>query len=317
MPTDVSFIIAAFNAEESIRRAVESALAQEGVAVEVIVVDDCSSDATAQAALDLSSERVRVIRLDQNRGPGGARNAGLEAARGRWVAVLDADDAVHPERMARLLRRAEETGAEIAVDNLEVIDGMGGSKPMFAPARLAAMPEMTLAAFVAGNHLFEETFSLGYMKPAIERDFLERHGLRYVETLRVGEDYVFLASALAVGGRCAVEPRPSYAYHIRAGSISRTLELHHVEAMLKADAVFLSDHAMGPVAGAAQEKRTRSLKKAAAYLALVGHLKDGAPIRAAAAAMRDPAAVGLLRLPISVRLRRFARPIRAAQRVFG
>jgi succinoglycan biosynthesis protein ExoO len=313
----VSFIIAAFNAEETIRRAVESALAQEGVAVEVVVVDDCSTDATAQAALDLSSERVRVIRLDQNRGPGGARNAGLEAACGRWVAVLDADDAVHPERMSRLLQRAEETGAEIVVDNLEVINDRGGSKPMFEPARLAAMPEMTLATFVAGNHLFEETFSLGYMKPAMERGLLERHGLRYHETLRVGEDYVFLASALAVGGRCAVEPRPGYAYHIRAGSISRRLELHHVEAMIEADVDFLNRHALGPTAAAAQERRTRSLKRAAAYLALVGHLKDGAPIRAAAAAMRDPAAVGLLRMPISVRLRRFARPFRTAPGVFG
>ena len=62
--------------------------------------------------------------------------------------------------------------------------------------------------------------------------------LRYDETLRIGEDYILLASALAKGGRCVVEPSVGYSYHVRAGSISRVLELHHVEAMLAADVDF-------------------------------------------------------------------------------
>ncbi len=66
--------------------------------------------------------------------------------------------------------------------------------------------------------------------------------MRYDETLRIGEDYILLASALAKGGRCVVEPDAGYAYHIRDGSISRVLELHHVEAMLAADAAFLRGH---------------------------------------------------------------------------
>jgi succinoglycan biosynthesis protein ExoO len=318
MPIDVTFIIAAFNSERTIVRAVESALAQDGVGVEVIVVDDCSGDATARAALDLASDRVRVIRLDDNRGPGGARNAGLDAARGRWIAVLDADDAVYPDRMARLIRRAEAAGADIAVDNLDVVDERTGSiYPMFAPARLTATPELTLEAFVAGNHLFEDTFSLGYMKPVVARDLLDRHALRYIEALRIGEDYVFLASALARGGRCVVEPLPGYAYHSHGGSISSVLELGHVEAMLRADEIFLRDHALDVAARAAQLGRTRSLRRAASYLSLVGHLKDHAPIRAAAAAIGNPAAVGLLRMPLSARWRRLTRNFRSqGQRAF-
>ena len=92
--------------------------------------------------------------------------------------------------------------------------------------------------------MFENTFSFGYMKPIFERHFLRRHALRYDETLRIGEDYILLASALAKGGRCVVEPSVGYSYHVRAGSISRVLELHHVEAMLAADAAFVRDHAL-------------------------------------------------------------------------
>jgi succinoglycan biosynthesis protein ExoO len=313
MPIDVTFLIAAFNAQETIARALRSALAQEGIGVEVVVVDDCSSDGTAAIADSIRDERVRVVRLDRNRGPGGARNAGLDAARGRWVAVLDADDTVRPDRMARLLQRAEAAGSEIVVDNIEVIDEAAGtSMPMFTAQRLQAMPRMTLAEFIAGNLLFEQKFSLGYMKPVVRRDFIEAHALRYVQTLRIGEDYLFLASALAAGGSCAVEPEPFYAYRIRPGSISRVLELRHVEAMLEADKAFLRDHVLGDAARHAQARRTRSLRKAASYLSLVGHLKDRAALKAAVTAIRDPAAVRLLGMPISVRLRHVMRPFREA-----
>jgi succinoglycan biosynthesis protein ExoO len=152
------------------------------------------------------------------------------------------------------------------------------------------------------------------MKPVVARDLLDRHALRYVEALRIGEDYVFLASALARGGRCVVEPLPGYAYHSHGGSISSVLELGHVEAMLRADEIFLRDHALDGAARAAQLGRTRSLRRAASYLSLVGHLKDHAPIRAAAAAIGNPAAVGLLRMPLSARWRRLTRNFRSQGR---
>jgi succinoglycan biosynthesis protein ExoO len=316
MSIDVTFLIAAFNAEETIARAIGSALAQESVDVEVLIVDDCSADATLAIAESFPGERVRVIRLGSNRGPGGARNAGLDAARGRWIAVLDADDTVRPDRAARLLQCAAETASEVVVDNLDVTDeATGAATPMFGIERLQAMPEMMLADFIAGNLLFEQKFSLGYMKPVIRRDFLERYALRYVETIRIGEDYLFLASALARGGRCTVEPEPFYAYHIRPGSISRVLELRHVEAMLEADKAFLREHTLDPAALRAQARRTRNLHKAASYLSLVGHLKDRAALKAAATAIRDPAAIRLLGMPISVRLRRVMRPFQQAGRV--
>lgn len=310
MQPDVSFIIAAFNAEDSIARAIQSALDQRGVTVEVIVVDDCSSDRTVDVARSFPAEQVRVVALDKNRGPGGARNEGLAAAQGHWVAVLDADDTVYPERIARLIARARRLGAHIAVDNLDVVrEATGTSEPMFAPALLEKFAELTLADFIASNLMFEETFSFGYMKPIIERQFIEENVLRYPETLRIGEDYIFLAAALARGGRCVVEPQPRYAYHIRAGSISRVLELHHVEAMLAVDADFLREHQLDAAAKIAQARRTRSLEEAAAFLILVRHLKDRAPLKAMGAALSRPSALRHLRMPIAARLRRLAWPL--------
>lgn len=312
MQPDVSFVIAAYNAERSIGDAIESGIGQRGVSVEVVVVDDRSHDRTAAIARSFPQHLVRVAELASNRGPGGARNAGLDLARGRWIAVLDADDTVHPDRLRRMIGRAEASAAQIVVDNLEVVhEDTGACETMFRPQHLEGLSHITLADLIAASRLFESTFSYGYMKPVFERRFLLDKGLRYDEALRIGEDYIFLASALARGGRCAVEPTAGYRYRVRAGSISRTLELHHIEAMLKADAAFLRDHDLAPEAQAAQLRRTRSLLRAASFLSLVHHLKDRAPLKAAAVALRDPAALRHLGMPIAARLRRLA-PSQAA-----
>src|SRR5262245_2837185 len=118
---DVSFIVAAYNVAPYIEAAVASALVQTGVSVEVIVVDDASSDETASkaAAMAMNDPRVRLIRRETRGGPSAARNAAMDAAAGSWLAILDADDLITPERTTRLLELATATAADIVADNFE------------------------------------------------------------------------------------------------------------------------------------------------------------------------------------------------------
>ncbi|MBB2971352.1 glycosyltransferase family 2 protein [Mesorhizobium sp. RMAD-H1] len=314
MQPDVSFIIAAYNAEDTIGRAVESALAQQGVSVEVIVADDRSTDRTAAIARSYPADRVHVVTLAKNGGPGAARNAALGLAKGRWIAVLDADDAVFPDRMARMIARGEKAGAQAVVDNIEVVrEGEARGEPMFPPGRLEKIVEITLADFIGSNLVFKSTFNFGYMKPIFMRDFIEKHGLRYDEDLRIGEDYIFLASVLAKGGKLVVEPGAGYAYHIRSGSISRVLELHHIDSMLEADRTFLRTFRLDDRAKAAQARRTRSLEEARSFVALVGHIKQRSFKEIVRVALQDPLALRHLSMPIAVRLKRLM-PSAAPQR---
>ncbi len=169
---------------------------------------------------------------------------------------------------------ASTTGAEIAVDNIDVANLDGRVERMFPEALLARHPVLTLAAFIQSNVLFRSTYNFGYMKPIFERRFLNEHGLRFEEAIRIGEDYILLASALACGGRCVVDPSAGYCYHIREGSISRVLELRHIEAMIAADRDFLAKHAIDARAMTMQRRRDRSLREAHAFLRLVEHLKS-------------------------------------------
>lgn len=303
---DVSFIIAAYNSAKTIRRAVESTLAQRDVTVEVIVIDDGSTDETRDVVCAIADERVRLISLARNRGPGGARNAGFDAAKGRWVAILDADDEVEPQRLSRMTETAAKLNADIVVDNLEVITGDGARSSMFTMDALRAQPFLTLPAFIDSNRLFHATHNFGYLKPVFLRNFLETHGLRFDERLRIGEDYILLASALASGGLCAIEPSAGYIYHIREGSISRVLRLDHVEAMIAGDTRFTAAFALDSEAQTAQARRARSLVDAYDFLTLIEQMKARSLSGVLRTALANPRAVRHLRLPVKARFERMA-----------
>ncbi|MBP1684242.1 MAG: putative Sugar transferase-a glycosyl transferase [Deltaproteobacteria bacterium] len=101
----VSCIVPVFNGERYLSEALDSILTQTYAPVELIVVDDGSTDGTA-AVLAGYSERVRALR-QPNAGPVAARNQGLRAAQGEFVAFLDADDVWHREKLARQMARFE------------------------------------------------------------------------------------------------------------------------------------------------------------------------------------------------------------------
>lgn len=95
----VSVVVPCYNAERYLASALDSALAQEGVALELLVADDGSSDGTSDL-LARYGDRVHVLHQD-HRGPSAARNACLRAARGEYLALLDADDRFRPGKLAR------------------------------------------------------------------------------------------------------------------------------------------------------------------------------------------------------------------------
>jgi succinoglycan biosynthesis protein ExoO len=304
---DVSFIIAAYNAEDTLERAMDSALGQGGVSMEVIVVDDCSTDRTRAIAEAYRDPRVRLVALPRNGGPGAARNAGLDVATGRWISILDSDDALRPDRLTRMIARAERADAQITVDNLDVVrENSERCYTMFPEEMLTRLQEISLADFIDSNVIFKATYNFGYMKPVFEREFVERHRLRFDETLRIGEDYIFLASAMARGGKCAVEPMSGYIYYIRQDSISRILDIHHVDTMLKADKSFLKGHDLNAESRAAQRRRTRNLHDVRSFLILVDSIKQKSAAAIVKAVFQNPRAIWHLRMPIAVRFKRIA-----------
>ena len=289
-------IVAAWRAEDLLARSVRSALAQEAVSLEVIVVDDASPDGTARVARDLMREdpRVRLITLERNGGPAAARNAAIEAARGDWLAVLDSDDRMRPDRLARMIAFAERTGADCVYDDLQPVDPEGralGSSHLAALA-IDAPQEWSLERFLAGCGARPGQAALGYLKPVLRRDFLVQGGLRYDESLRNGEDFHLIAELLATGGRLWFLPEAGYLYTRRPGSISRRLDPDHARALARADAAFCTRHAesLSVEARRLLRRRRRNLADLAAAESAVRAIKARRLLRATATLLLRPSA---------------------------
>src|SRR5262249_27493026 len=88
----VSVVIPTFNRQQVILRAIHSVLRQSLSPHEILVVDDASSDETVALVEGLKDPRIQVFRHEINRGPAAARNTGIRAATGKWIALLDSDD---------------------------------------------------------------------------------------------------------------------------------------------------------------------------------------------------------------------------------
>jgi GalNAc5-diNAcBac-PP-undecaprenol beta-1,3-glucosyltransferase len=106
----VSLVIPTYNRARLVRRAIASALSQTHRDVEVVVVDDGSTDETPAVLASLDDPRVRHVRHPVNRGVNGAKNTGLDNARGDWIGMLDSDDELVPEAIEVLLKKGEELG---------------------------------------------------------------------------------------------------------------------------------------------------------------------------------------------------------------
>ena len=100
MTPKVSVILPVHNRADVLPRAIESVLGQELREFELVVIDDGSTDGSAEVAGSFGDERIRLIRLDRNRGGNVARNEGIRAARAPLIAFLDSDDRYFPDKLA-------------------------------------------------------------------------------------------------------------------------------------------------------------------------------------------------------------------------
>lgn len=123
----VSVIMPAYNAEEYISEAVQSVMAQTYTNWELLILDDCSTDGTADKARCFSDldPRITLYSNPKNIGVALTRNKGMALAKGSWVALLDSDDIWHKDKLEKQLVAAENTGADIIYCSYSLMDKNG------------------------------------------------------------------------------------------------------------------------------------------------------------------------------------------------
>jgi glycosyltransferase involved in cell wall biosynthesis len=206
----VSVVIPSYNSAEFLPEAIDSALSQD-VAPEVIVVDDGSTDNTAELMARYAERRqVRYI-LQQNRGPAAARNTGVRAARAEYVAVVDSDDALAPRALSKLVSAFERSGAGWSM--VDIVKFGSGSREIRRCVTPKEDPKLAILAddFICRMMFFRKTT-------------IERIGM-WDENIFGREDWDINIRLLASGEPYVYVQEPLYLYRKRSGSIT-TGQLH-------------------------------------------------------------------------------------------
>ena len=237
-PPLVTITMANYNGAPFIEQALRSALTQTLHELEIIVSDDASTDDSVDRVTSVArtDSRVRLMRAVTNGGPGAARNLCLDAARGEWIAVMDSDDLMHKERLARLIGLAESDGADIVADDLLIFHENSNLPPetCLRGSTTRSAQWIEAADYVRANVLYGGGAALGYLKPVFRRSLLEQRRLRYDTTLRIAEDYDFVLRLLMQGARFRIYPQLLYFYRKHSRSISHRLSRATLEPMLVA-----------------------------------------------------------------------------------
>ena len=204
----ISVIIPVYNAEDYVLTCLESVLGQEGILIQVICIDDGSSDRSVAIMEEIAQVDDRLsVYAELNGGAGAARNRGIDLAQGRFLAFIDPDD-YYPSSssLAQLYAAALQNGAKMC----------GGSFISFLPSgevRLSYYGDETPYTIKEAGFrsLEQDQFDYGWIRFIYQRELFSEQGLRF-PLYRWYEDPVFFVNALALAGEYYVIPEPVYCY---------------------------------------------------------------------------------------------------------
>lgn len=315
MTARVAVIITARDAEATIGAAVRSALTQPEVS-EVVLVDDASTDATAEAALVAAGidPRLTVLRQTVNIGPAAARNLAIARSSAPFIAILDADDYLLPGRFAPLLAQED---WDLIADNIVFFpEGAGPVDPGDLPLDDGLSEPLDLAGFVEGNiaRTSVRRGELGFLKPVVRRSVLPKPPV-YDPALRLGEDYDLYVRLLLAGARFRLSRHVGYAAGIRANSLSGSHRTADLAALLGATGRHLAAASDHPAAQQAMRRHRRQLSARYLLRAFLDRKSEAGIGAAVVFALSPPSnllpiATGVARDKLAPRRKALEQPVR-------
>lgn len=189
MEKAVSVIVPVFNGADTIKRCIESIQNQTLSDIEIIVVDDGSEDNTLLVLHSFADDRIKII-SQTNMGQGFARNRGLETAKGKYIAFVDADDTIESGMLEEMYKRAEKDKADVVQCNILDIYPDGHAKIQLETAdetvKITDKGEYTDLYFTPCRHSYEVCNKL------IKRSVIEKSGIKFRDTKKYfSEDLMF------------------------------------------------------------------------------------------------------------------------------
>ena len=247
MQPKVSIVMPVYNAERYLEESVQHILDQTYTDFELIAVDDGSTDSSPEILSSFASRDSRVHVIHQeNQGEGAARIAGFNACTGEWLASVDADDLVEPQLLEHLVKKGDDTGADIVIFRAETIDD---KTEEVRPCDWTFLTDPNLGDVFSPEEMAPtllDAFQNWVWNKLFRMEFLKTNNIHYLDVRRTADLY-FTCTALVSAKRIALLDEVLYYYRINnsssamATSDSSPLDFYRAFCELKG---YLEDHGL-------------------------------------------------------------------------
>ena len=220
----VSVIIPIYNREKYLNRCLDSVLNQTYSNIEVICVDDKSTDDSLRVCRDYQRKdnRVKVVALEKNGGVSNARNTGIKNASGEWIAFVDSDDTIEREMLSEMIKAAVKTGVDVVLSDLDMFSG-GKSQNMkisIDPERIYHKSEIHDS--ILPRFTYDGSDNLGlfaFSTKLYKKSIIANNHISFDTSIAYEEDKLFVIEVLANCNSLYYIPKAYYKYDTSSGGL--------------------------------------------------------------------------------------------------
>lgn len=250
----VSVIIPTYNRGKVITRSINSVLNQTYKDLELIIVDDCSTDNTEEAVKKIDDPRIIYIRLEKNQGACAARNVGVASAHGEMIAFQDSDDEWKPDKLVTQINALTETNADVCFcklkrnyNNVDVDDGRIGFFPSLQGSKFMTHEDMCNRAYISTQTIlaWKKVFEEHLFDPKVRKSQDYDWGIRasrnykfyYLDDVLV--DQYIQKDSLSAAGLIAVKESRQYFLekYQEEFALNKQFEIYQLKVLTRAKAL--------------------------------------------------------------------------------
>lgn len=223
---DISVIIPIYNVEKYLKRCIDSVLCQKNVTLEIILVDDGSTDASGRICDDYAASfpEIRCIHIT-NSGPSTAKNVGYDIAIGNYLAFIDSDDEIKPDMFFSMLQPGYKYDADIVCCNyIQVNEDGSYEHTEYTGKEYVLNQDDALKALLVKDKIYSQCWTKIY-----KRSTIEANKIRNTNGLKTDEDFIYNIQAFACCKTVCVVDKPLYIYTHRTKSLSKDYFNNHIK----------------------------------------------------------------------------------------
>ena len=222
---DISVILPIYNVEPFLKRCLESVLHQEDITLEIILVDDGSTDSSGKICDEYAATHpeIKCIHIS-NSGPATAKNVGYDLAQGNYVAFIDSDDEIKPDMFAEMLKSGYEHNADIVCCNYIQLNEDGSYEHTEHTGQEYVLnQDEAIKAILLKDKIYSQCWTKIY-----KRQTMDAHHVRNTEGLKTDEDFIYNIQAFACSKTVCIVDKPLYIYSHRIKSLSKDYYRGHI-----------------------------------------------------------------------------------------